>query len=109
MIVKDQKEDYVISCLKQLPAEQIYKILKTLTPTEERVILLRYFWNKTYEEIGSVIINLNKTKKDAQGIPIFGISKERVRQNCAKAIHKLKHPTRLNALKRLLDGEESNG
>lgn len=65
----------------------IQDILKTLTPREARVITLRYGFDngqeKTLEEVGDV----------------FGLTRERIRQIEAKAICKLRHPSRSTKLK----------
>ncbi len=70
-------------------SEQIQKILKTLTPKEEMVIRMRFGIgaerDHTLEEVGRHL----------------SITRERVRQIEAKALRKLKHPSRLKALKRL--------
>jgi RNA polymerase primary sigma factor len=69
--------------------EHILKILKTLTPREEKVIKMRFGIgvdrDHTLDEIGQY----------------FSITRERVRQIEMKALRKLKHPTRLRALKLL--------
>ncbi|MBE0427123.1 MAG: sigma-70 family RNA polymerase sigma factor [Nitrospirae bacterium] len=70
-------------------SEQIQKVLKTLTPKEEMVIRMRFGIgaerDHTLEEVGRYL----------------SITRERVRQIEAKALRKLKHPSRLKALKRL--------
>src|SRR3989338_786765 len=67
----------------------IQKVLKTLTPKEERVIRMRFGIgadrDHTLEEVGRHL----------------SITRERVRQIEAKALRKLKHPSRLKALKTL--------
>jgi RNA polymerase primary sigma factor len=67
--------------------EQIQKILRTLTPREEKVIRMRFGIgfgkDHTLEEVGRQ----------------FCITRERVRQIEAKALRKLKHPGRLRMLK----------
>ena len=67
--------------------EQLCNILKTLTPREEAVIKLRFGLEdgrpRTLEEVG---------KK-------FEITRERIRQIEAKALRKLRHPSRSKALK----------
>ncbi len=68
-------------------SEQIMMILKTLTPKEEKVIRMRFGIgvdrDHTLEEVGRHL----------------SITRERVRQIEAKALRKLKHPSRLRALK----------
>jgi RNA polymerase primary sigma factor len=70
-------------------SEQIQQVLKTLTPKEEMVIRMRFGIgaerDHTLEEVGRHL----------------SITRERVRQIEAKALRKLKHPSRLKALKRL--------
>ena len=71
-------------------SEQIQQVLKTLTPKEEMVIRMRFGIgadrDHTLEEVGRHL----------------SITRERVRQIEAKALRKLKHPSRLKALKRLI-------
>ncbi len=71
---------------RQLLKEELYTILKDLTDREERVIRLRYGLDdnrpRTLEEVGKE----------------FGVTRERIRQIEAKAIKKLRHPTRSRRL-----------
>jgi RNA polymerase primary sigma factor len=71
-------------------SEQIQLVLKTLTPKEEKVIRMRFGVgadrDHTLEEVGRYL----------------SITRERVRQIEAKALRKLKHPSRLKALKKFL-------
>ena len=66
--------------------EEIDAVLKTLTPREEQVIRLRYGFGdgkpKTLEEVGKE----------------FNVTRERIRQIEAKAIRRLRHPTRQKKL-----------
>jgi RNA polymerase primary sigma factor len=68
-------------------SDQLLMILKTLTPKEEKVIRMRFGIgvdrDHTLEEVGRHL----------------SITRERVRQIEAKALRKLKHPSRLRALK----------
>ena len=68
----------------------IQKVLQTLTPKEEKVIRMRFGIgvdrDHTLEEVGRYLL----------------ITRERVRQIEAKALRKLKHPSRLRALKALI-------
>lgn len=70
-------------------SEQIQRVLHTLTPKEEKVIRMRFGVgadrDHTLEEVGRHL----------------SITRERVRQIEAKALRKLKHPSRLRALKTL--------
>ncbi|MDH5201901.1 MAG: sigma-70 family RNA polymerase sigma factor [Nitrospirota bacterium] len=70
-------------------SEQIQRVLKTLTPKEEKVIRMRFGIgvdrDHTLEEVGRHL----------------SITRERVRQIEAKALRKLKHPSRLRVLKTL--------
>ncbi|RMF90526.1 MAG: RNA polymerase sigma factor RpoD, partial [Nitrospinota bacterium] len=72
-------------------AEHICKILTTLSPREEKVIKMRFGIGgesiHTLEEIG-------------QG---FQLSRERIRQIEAKALKKLRHPTRSQKLRSFLE------
>ncbi len=71
--------------------KHILKVLNTLTPREEKIIRMRFGIgfdkDHTLEEVGGH----------------FSITRERVRQIEAKALRKLKHPNRRNALKVLID------
>ncbi|MBN1587850.1 MAG: RNA polymerase sigma factor RpoD [Candidatus Omnitrophica bacterium] len=80
--------------------EQLSEVLDTLTEREQRVLRLRFGLNdgcpRTLEEVGSV----------------FSVTRERVRQIEAKALRKLRHPTRSRRLKNFLDlsfGVEQTG
>ena len=71
--------------------EQLADVLKTLTPREEKVLALRFGLEdgnpKTLEEVGKV----------------FNVTRERIRQIEAKALRKLRHPSRSKRLKDFLD------
>ena len=71
--------------------EQLFEVLKTLTPREERVLKLRFGLKdgrmRTLEDVGK----------------IFNITRERIRQIEAKALRKLRHPSRSKRLKDYLD------
>jgi len=70
-------------------SEQIQMVLKTLTPKEEKVISMRFGIGADRDHtLGEVGRHLS-------------ITRERVRQIEAKALRKLKHPSRLKALKKL--------
>ena len=80
--VDSELEEYRRQNLKQV----VTNVLSTLTPREERVIRLRYFYNKTLDEVGQ----------------LFSITAPRVRQIECKAMRKLVHPSRSNILKDFL-------
>ncbi|MBQ8405686.1 MAG: sigma-70 family RNA polymerase sigma factor, partial [Clostridia bacterium] len=71
--------------------EQLMEILGTLTPREERVLQLRYGIKdgkpRTLEEVGKE----------------FNVTRERIRQIEAKALRKLRHPSRSKRLKDFLE------
>ena len=71
--------------------EQLAEVLKTLTPREEKVLALRFGLDngnpKTLEEVGKE----------------FNVTRERIRQIEAKALRKLRHPSRSKKLKDFLD------
>lgn len=75
----------------ELLKEQLEEVLGTLTDREENVLRLRFGLNdgrtRTLEEVGRV----------------FGVTRERIRQIEAKALRKLRHPSRSNQLKDFLD------
>lgn len=71
--------------------EQMLEVLKTLTPREEKVLRLRFGIEdgraRTLEEVGKE----------------FNVTRERIRQIEAKALRKLRHPSRSKKLKDFLD------
>jgi RNA polymerase primary sigma factor len=76
---------------KQLLKEQIEDVLDTLTPREQRVLQLRFGLedgrSRTLEEVGKE----------------FNVTRERIRQIEAKALRKLRHPSRSRKLKDYLE------
>jgi RNA polymerase primary sigma factor len=76
---------------KQLLKEQIEDVLTTLTPREKRVLELRFGLedgrSRTLEEVGVE----------------FNVTRERIRQIEAKALRKLRHPSRSRKLKDYLE------
>jgi DNA-directed RNA polymerase sigma subunit (sigma70/sigma32) len=78
--------------------EGLEKVFPTLGLREECAIKTRYFKEKTLKETGKLILrdspydNIN---------PCSGVSPERARQMIAKALRKLRHPTRSKKLFRL--------
>ena len=75
----------------ELSKEQLEDVLDTLTDREENVLRLRFGLDdgrtRTLEEVGRV----------------FGVTRERIRQIEAKALRKLRHPSRSKRLKDFLD------
>ncbi|WP_395389495.1 RNA polymerase sigma factor RpoD [Fructilactobacillus frigidiflavus] len=75
----------------ELLKEQLEGVLDTLTDREENVLRLRFGLDdgrtRTLEEVGRV----------------FGVTRERIRQIEAKALRKLRHPSRSKQLKDFLD------
>lgn len=71
--------------------EQLAEVLQTLTPREEKVLRLRFGLDdgraRTLEEVGKE----------------FNVTRERIRQIEAKALRKLRHPSRSRKLKDYLD------
>ncbi|MGI5967581.1 MULTISPECIES: RNA polymerase sigma factor RpoD [Anaerotruncus] len=71
--------------------EQLSDVLQTLTPREEKVLRLRFGLedgrSRTLEEVGKE----------------FNVTRERIRQIEAKALRKLRHPSRSKKLKDFLD------
>lgn len=75
----------------ELLKEQLENVLDTLTDREENVLRLRFGLDdgrtRTLEEVGKV----------------FGVTRERIRQIEAKALRKLRHPSRSKQLKDFLE------
>ena len=71
--------------------EQTAQVLKTLTPREEKIIKMRFGLDDgsehTLEEVGQN----------------FAVTRERIRQIEAKALRKLRHPSRSHRLRAFLD------
>jgi len=71
--------------------EMTEEVLNTLTPREERIIKMRFGLEdgteRTLEEVGQT----------------FGVTRERIRQIEAKALRKLRHPSRNRRLRTFLD------
>ena len=81
------EESAAITILK----EQLTEVLDTLTPREEKVLRLRFGLDdgraRTLEEVGRE----------------FNVTRERIRQIEAKALRKLRHPSRSKKLRDFLD------
>ncbi len=77
--------------------EQTRRVLATLTPREERVLRMRFGIGEesdhTLEEVGQD----------------FNVTRERIRQIEAKALRKLRHPSRSVKLKTFVDAEGGGG
>ncbi len=76
---------------RELLKDALSKVLETLSPRERKVLIMRFGLEdgkpKTLEEVGRE----------------FKVTRERIRQIEAKAIRKLKHPTRARKLKDFLE------
>jgi len=77
--------------------EQTAQVLKTLTPREEKIIKMRFGLDDgsehTLEEVGQN----------------FAVTRERIRQIEAKALRKLRHPSRSHRLRAFLENGARNG
>ncbi len=77
--------------------ETVGRVLQTLTPREERVLRKRFgigeATDHTLEEVGQE----------------FNVTRERIRQIEAKALRKLRHPTRSRILKAFIEGGGGGG
>jgi len=73
--------------------ERLSDVLGTLTPREQEVLTLRFGlgdgYSRTLEEVG---------KK-------FKVTRERIRQIEAKALRKMRHPTRIRKLEGFLEND----
>ena len=84
--------------MQNMLKEQLMSVLETLTPREQKVIRLRYGLDdahpRTLEEVGRE----------------FSVTRERIRQIEAKALRKLRHPSKLKRLRDdLIDDEDDKG
>ena len=72
--------------------EKMASVLRTLSPREERIIRMRFGFEdgnqRTLEEVGQV----------------FAVTRERIRQIEAKALRKLRHPSRSSHVRTFLEG-----
>jgi RNA polymerase primary sigma factor len=74
--------------------DRLKEVLTTLTEREQEVLTLRFGlhdgYSRTLEEVGRK----------------FNVTRERIRQIEAKALRKMRHPTRIRKLEGFIDGGE---
>ena len=91
LIEDDAKSAPMNAALQHNIHETVREILDSLTPNEARILRMRFgidlSTDHTLEEVGQV----------------FGVTRERIRQIESKALRKLKHPSRSDKLRDLLD------
>lgn len=92
MFIADSSKPSLYDAVSQeLLKDALQEVLETLSPREKKVLIMRFGLEdgkpKTLEEVGKE----------------FKVTRERIRQIEAKAIRKLKHPTRARKLKDFLD------
>ena len=90
--IEDKESDSPdVYASKQLLKDEINNVLQLLTERESKVLQLRFGLidgkNRTLEEVGKE----------------FNVTRERIRQIEAKALRKLKHPTKSKRLKDFID------
>ncbi len=78
--------------INQNLAEQTRKVLATLTPREERVLRMRFGIGRNHDH------TLEQVGQD------FEVTRERIRQIEAKALRKLRHPSRSRRLRAFMEG-----
>ena len=92
-----ESESPVDFTTKSLKKDALLEIMKDLTPRDEQVLRLRYGLDdnrpRTLEEVGRQ----------------FSVTRERIRQIEAKAIRKLRHPSRIKKLGDARDSSLTNG
>ncbi|WP_143806118.1 sigma-70 family RNA polymerase sigma factor, partial [Oenococcus oeni] len=90
-IEDNEGESPIESTSDQMLKDQLEEVLGTLTEREENVLRLRFGLEdgktRTLEEVGRV----------------FGVTRERIRQIEAKALRKLRHPSRSKQLKDFME------
>lgn len=90
LLPADQETNIIQAELRQ----QIRAALKTLTPREEKIIIRKFGLNGEPEQGLEEISN------------VFGVSRERIRQIEAKALRKLRHPSRTKRLRPFIGPSE---
>jgi len=91
-----EKIGYIMGSIigHKMLSEDLGRIISTLTPREQKVLYLRFFEEKNLDETGRY----------------FNVTRERIRQIEAKALRKLRHPTRSKLLKEYMrDIDTING
>jgi RNA polymerase primary sigma factor len=87
----DEKDNPEVILDRMTMRSDIFEVLDTLSPREEKVIIMRNGLDgngqRTLEEIGKE----------------FNVTRERIRQIEAKAMRKLRHPSRSNKLRDYLN------
>ncbi len=90
-VVDENAKSPLQSVEQNVLKEQLLSVIETLTPREQKVIRLRYgiddLHPRTLEEVGKE----------------FNVTRERIRQIEAKALRKLKNPSRSKRLKDFVD------
>jgi RNA polymerase primary sigma factor len=80
---------------QSLLKEKLHEVLATLTEREQKILELRFGlvdgYARTLEEVGKQ----------------YKVTRERIRQIEAKALRKLRHPTRIRHLQGFLEMEEA--
>jgi len=91
VVEDDNTESPVEAAIRTNLSEEIRRVLATLTPREEKVLRMRFGIGEksdhTLEEVGCD----------------FNVTRERIRQVEAKALRKLRHPTRRRKLQAFAD------
>ena len=90
-VLRISASDVLLAASNMVLREQLEKVLATLSEREREVLKLRFGledgYSRTLEEVGH----------------IFEVTRERIRQIEAKALKKLRHPSRNKRLRDYLD------
>lgn len=91
-IIEDRDSEVPVnSVTNELLRQDLTRVLKTLNPKEQEVLVMRFGLDdgkqKTLEEVGQA----------------FGVTRERIRQIESKALRKLRHPNRNKTLREYMD------